>query len=101
MHFLNENIFTSNTIWLKFVDKGPIDNNTTLVQIMAWRRAGDYLPLSELMMASVGAAYMRHSAPVSIQNYYICMNAESRVANRYEMYYIFLVGCIFHFCLDM
>ena len=29
--FSNENIWISNTIWLKFVPKGPIDNNTTLV----------------------------------------------------------------------
>ena len=32
-------------ISLKFVSKGPIDNNPALVQIMAWRRIGedDYL----------------------------------------------------------
>ena len=48
--FLNENVWISNTIWLKFVPKGPIDNNTALVQIMAWRRTGDK-PLSEPMMA--------------------------------------------------
>ena len=35
--FLNENISVLNTIWLKFVPKGPIDNDTTLGQIMAWR----------------------------------------------------------------
>ena len=34
---------------LKFVPKGPIDNITALVQIMAWRRLGDK-PLSEPMM---------------------------------------------------
>ena len=28
---------------LKFVSKGAIDNNPTLVQIMAWRRIGDKL----------------------------------------------------------
>ena len=33
--FLNENIWISNTISLKFVPKGPIDNNTALVQILA------------------------------------------------------------------
>ena len=36
---------------LKYVRKGPIDNNPALVQIMAWRRSGDK-PLSEPMMIS-------------------------------------------------
>ena len=36
-------------ISLKFVCKGPIDNNPALVQKMAWRRPGDK-PFSELMM---------------------------------------------------
>ena len=36
-------------ITLKFVPKGPIDNNPALVQIMAWRRPGDK-PLSEPKM---------------------------------------------------
>ena len=34
---------------LKFVPKGPINNNPSLVQAMAWRRSGDK-PLSEPMM---------------------------------------------------
>ena len=37
---------------LKFVPKGPINNNPALVQIMAWRRLGDK-PLSEPMMVRV------------------------------------------------
>ena len=37
---------------LKYVRKGPMDNNQTLVQIMAWRRSGDK-PLSEPMMISL------------------------------------------------
>ena len=44
--FLYENVWISNTISLKFVSKSPIDNDTALVQIMAWRRTGDK-PLSE------------------------------------------------------
>ena len=36
-------------ISLKFVPMGPINNNPSLVQIMAWRRPGDK-PLSEPMM---------------------------------------------------
>ena len=47
--FLNENVRTSIKTSLKFVPKGPIDNNTALVQIMAWHRPGDK-PLFEPMM---------------------------------------------------
>ena len=50
--FLNENIWISIQISLKFVPKGPINNIPALVQIMAGRRPGDK-PLSELMMASL------------------------------------------------
>ena len=37
--FLIENIWIWNAIWLNFAPQVPIDNNTTLVHIMAWRRA--------------------------------------------------------------
>ena len=37
---------------LRFVPKGPINNNPALVQIMAWHRSGDK-PLSEPMMVSL------------------------------------------------
>ena len=50
--FLNENVRISIKISLKFVPKGPINNNPALVQIMAWRRWGDK-PLSEPMMISL------------------------------------------------
>ena len=50
--FLDENIWISITISLKFVPKGPINNIPSLVQIMAWRRPGD-MPLSEPMMVSL------------------------------------------------
>ena len=48
--FLNENFRISIKISLKFVPKGPINNNPALVQIMAWRLLGDK-PISEPMMA--------------------------------------------------
>ena len=59
--FLNENVRIAIKISLKFVLKGPIKNNTALVQIMAWHWSGDK-PLSEPMMVSFTDAYMRHSA---------------------------------------
>ena len=50
--FLNENVRISLKISLKFVPKGPINNNPALVQIIAWRRSGDK-PLSEPVMVSL------------------------------------------------
>ena len=47
--FLNENVWISIEIPLKFVPTGPINNIPALVQIMAWRRSGDK-PLSEPMV---------------------------------------------------
>ena len=49
---LNENIWITIQISLKFVPKGPINNIPVLVQIMAWRRPGDK-PLSEPKMVSL------------------------------------------------
>ena len=50
--FLNENVWISIKISLKFVPKGPINNIAALVQIMLWHRPGDK-PLSEPMMDSL------------------------------------------------
>ena len=50
--FLNENVEILIDISLKFVPKGPINNNLALVQLMAWHRSGDK-PLSEPMMVSL------------------------------------------------
>ena len=50
--FMNENVWISIKISLKFVPKGPINNIPAMVQIMAWRRSGDK-PLSEPMMVSL------------------------------------------------
>ena len=50
--FFNENCCILIEFSLKYVRKGPIDNNPALVQIMAWRRPGDK-PLSEPMMVSL------------------------------------------------
>ena len=59
--FLNENVWISIKISLKFVPKGPINNILALVQIMAWHRPGDK-PLSEnYLMAKFIDTYMCHS----------------------------------------
>ena len=49
--FLNDNLWISIKISLKFVSRGPINNIPTLIQIMAWRRPGEK-SLSETMMVS-------------------------------------------------
>ena len=57
--FLNENIWIANTISLKYVPWGLIDDMLAWVQIMAWRRPGDK-SLSKTMLTQVTDAYMRH-----------------------------------------
>ena len=57
--FFNEKFCILIEISLKFVPKGPIDNNSALVQIMAWRWIGDK-PLSEPMLTRFSDAYMQH-----------------------------------------
>ena len=50
--FLNENVWISIKISLKFVPQGPLNNTPAVVQIMAWGRPGDK-PLSEPVMVSL------------------------------------------------
>ena len=54
--FMNENIWISINISLKFVPMCPINNIPALVQIMSWRRPGDK-PFSELMIVLLIDAY--------------------------------------------
>ena len=63
-NFLNENIWISINIPLKFVPKGPINIIPALVHIIAWHRTGDK-PLSEPMMTQFIDAYMRQSASMN------------------------------------
>ena len=57
--FWNEKFCIIIKISLKFVPKGPIDNNPEMVQIMAWRGVGDK-QLSEPMLTRFTDANMRH-----------------------------------------
>ena len=57
--FLNETVWISIKISLKFVPKVPIDNIPALVQVMAWRRIGNK-PLSEPMLTRFSDAYIWH-----------------------------------------
>ena len=58
--FVNEKFYIFNKIALKFVLRGPIDNNPALAEIMAWRRIGDK-PLSQPMLTRFTDAYIRHA----------------------------------------
>ena len=57
--FVNENFCILIKISLKFVPRGPVDNNSAFVYIMAWRWMGDK-PLSEQMLTLFTDAYMWH-----------------------------------------
>ena len=57
--FMNEMLCISIRISLKFVPKGPIDNKSALIQVMAWRQTGDK-PLPEPMLTQFTDAYTRH-----------------------------------------
>ena len=61
--FLNEKFDISIRISLKFVPKGPIDNKSVLVQVIAWCRRGEK-PLPEPMLTQF-TDYMRHQGKTS------------------------------------
>ena len=63
--FLTENGSITNTIWMKFVPKGPIYNNAALVQAMAWCLIGDEQlpePTMTQFIVTYMRQYMRHPA---------------------------------------
>ena len=57
--FVNEKFWILNKISVKFVPKGPIDNNPALAKVMTWRKMGDR-PLYEPILTQLTDAYMRH-----------------------------------------
>ena len=63
---LNEDVWISINISLKFVSRGPINNIPTLVQVMAWRRPGGK-PLSEPMMVRL-PTHMCVTLPQSVKS---------------------------------
>ena len=99
--FLNENVWTSIQISLKFVPKGPIDNIPALVQIMAWRRPGGK-PLSEPMLiillthicvtrpqwVNKGWIFIvlcRIRLPWGMGNYNVSQNMQKRISSKYSV----------------
>ena len=55
--YVNGKFCISNQIFLKVVLKGSVNNKSTLVKAMAWRRIGDTL-LPEIMLTQFTDAYM-------------------------------------------
>ena len=62
--FLNAHDIIPIQISLKYVPRSPIDNESALVQEMAWRRRGDK-PFPWPMMTQFIDAYMRHWGEMS------------------------------------
>ena len=56
---INESVWISITISLKFIPKGPIDYKSARVQVMAWHRTGEK-PLPESILTQFTDAYIRH-----------------------------------------
>ena len=57
---LNKNCWILNKDSLNYFSKDPIDNMTSLAQIMVWRRTSDK-PLSKAMLVCYTDTYMYHS----------------------------------------
>ena len=57
--FLNENAWISINISLKFVPKGPIDNISSLVKIMAWRLTYHNTKRQAIVWNNDGLVYWR------------------------------------------
>ena len=74
--FMNEKFCVSIKITPKFVPKGPNDNKSLLVQVMAWYRIGDN-SLPEPMLTQFADAYMRHKGRW-VKIYYIMNYIYSR-----------------------
>ena len=63
--FMNEKFYIFIRISPKFDLKGPNDNKSALVQVMAWRRT-DNKPLPEPMLTQFNNAYMQHKGELSL-----------------------------------
>ena len=70
--FVNENVWISLKISLKFVVKVRVNNIAALVQIMAWRRPSDK-PLSEPMMFSL-LTHICITGPLWVKDQLILIN---------------------------
>ena len=96
---LNENVWITINLSLKFVLERQISNIPLLVQIMAWRQLGDK-PLSEPMMTKFGDAYMRHSASMSWLQYICLFDSDSSISLLCNKEYLVQFGVILYQHMD-
>ena len=82
---LHETVYILIKILLKFVGKGPINNDPVLFQIMTWYQTGDK-PLSEPMIASFTDVYVHVSAPMRLENYW-----KLKTNKGGKLFYIFIL----------
>ena len=91
--FLNENIWISFTISLKFVLRLRINNIPSLDQKMAWRRPGDK-PLSEPIMASLlthiyASLGLNEFKKMSVLNSpWYCKKLEKTIVLTFDLYWL-------------
>ena len=109
--FVNEKFCIFIKISLKFVPKGPIDNNPALVQIMAWHQIGNK-PLSEPLLtrftdtyiyaalggdeltqdcANTSALAMGSPQSFSISNQHNVANCQKWFSQQYQNYHEFIL----------
>ena len=88
--FFNENVWISTAISLKFVPKGPINNISALVQIMAWRRSGDKPYLYQWWLV-----YRRIYASLGLNEYHMVSSLQMDYYNKSHGYNVpFWIYCI-------
>ena len=75
MHFLNENVWISIKILLKFVPEGPINNIPALFQTMTWCWSGDK-SLSESMVFNL-MMYICITCPHWVKLKIVCIQAQT------------------------
>ena len=93
--FLNENVCISIKMLLKFVPRVPINNIPALVQIMAWRRAGDK-PLSEPMMVSLPTHIC-----VTRPHWVLILKKPLKSATLFRGFWHFVRRIFWHFLFDI
>ena len=80
---LNENVWISIKISLKYVPKGPINNILSLLHIMAWRRLGEK-PLSGPMMVR-SPMHICITRPQWVKRHQYLTNQSHRFENLWDL----------------
>ena len=93
MHFREWNVCIFIHISLKFVPKGPIDNNSSLVQIMAWRQTGHKPLLKECWPSSQTHLWGTRERWVSLQFHWNLPGANE--LNSFSTYIVLLIN-VYH-----